>query len=101
MTTDHDHPVDPARVAAARARLIDTEEAGRLAGLLGLLADPTRARILYALDLVDELCLTTSPFAAGAALPVLGADAPPRAMRLESLLSDDRSALYARWRRAR
>jgi DNA-binding transcriptional ArsR family regulator len=56
-TLDHDHPVDPERVAAARARLIDAEEAGRLAGLLGLLADPVRARILYALDLVDELCV--------------------------------------------
>ena len=55
--TDHDHPVDPERVAAARARLIDSEEAGRLAGLLGLLADPVRARILYALDLVQELCV--------------------------------------------
>ena len=57
MATDHDHPVDPDRVAAAKARLIDTEQAGRLAGLLGLLADPTRVRILYALDLVDELCV--------------------------------------------
>jgi DNA-binding transcriptional ArsR family regulator len=55
--TEHDHPVDPMRVRAARARLIDAEEAARLAGLLGLLADPTRARILYALDLVDELCV--------------------------------------------
>lgn len=54
---DHDHPVDPGRVAAARARLIDKDEAGRLSGLLGLLADPTRARILYALDLVEELCV--------------------------------------------
>jgi DNA-binding transcriptional ArsR family regulator len=53
----HDHPVDPRGVAAARARLIDKEEAGRLAGLLGLLADPTRARILYALDIVEELCV--------------------------------------------
>ena len=57
MATEHDHPVDQVRVTAAKARLIDTEEAGRLAGLLGLLADPTRARILYALDLVDELCV--------------------------------------------
>ena len=57
MPTDHEHPVDPSRVAAARARLIDADEASRLAGLLGLLADPTRARILYALDLVDELCV--------------------------------------------
>ncbi len=56
-TLDHDHPVDPQRVAAARDRLIDAEEAGRLAGLLGLLADPVRARILYALDLVQELCV--------------------------------------------
>ncbi len=56
-TLDHEHPVDPRRVAAARERLIDAEEAGRLAGLLGLLADPVRARILYALDLVQELCV--------------------------------------------
>jgi DNA-binding transcriptional ArsR family regulator len=53
----HGHPVDAARVAAARARLLDVEEAGRLAGVLGLLADPVRSRILYALDLVDELCV--------------------------------------------
>lgn len=54
---DHLHPVDAARVAQARSRVIDVEEAGRLAGLLGLLADPTRARILYALDVVEELCV--------------------------------------------
>ena len=55
--TEHAHPVDPERVRAARERLIDAEEGARLAGLLGLLADPTRARILYALDVVDELCV--------------------------------------------
>ena len=54
---DHAHPVDPDRVRTAQARLIDVDEASRLAGLLGLLADPTRARILYALDVVDELCV--------------------------------------------
>ncbi len=53
----HVHPVDPARVAAAQGRMISAEEAGSLAGLLGLLADPTRARILYALDSVEELCV--------------------------------------------
>jgi DNA-binding transcriptional ArsR family regulator len=57
LMSDHQHPVDPARVAQARSRLLDLDEAGRLAGMLGLLADPTRARILYALDLVDELCV--------------------------------------------
>jgi DNA-binding transcriptional ArsR family regulator len=51
---DHAHPVDPERVRAAQARLIDADEAARLAGLL---ADPVRARILYALDVVDELCV--------------------------------------------
>lgn len=54
---DHEHPADPERVRAARERLIDADEAARLAGLLGLMADPVRARILYALDLVDELCV--------------------------------------------
>ncbi len=37
----HAHPVDPERVAAAQARMLSAEEAGALAGLLGLLADPT------------------------------------------------------------
>lgn len=55
--SEHPHPVDPERVRAAQARLLDADEASRLAGLLGLLADPVRARILYALDLVDELCV--------------------------------------------
>lgn len=56
--TPHDHAVDPERVRALRGRIIDLEEAARLASLLGLLADPTRARILYALDVVDELCVS-------------------------------------------
>lgn len=53
----HDHPVDPERVAQARARGISAEDAGRLSSLLSLLADPARTRILYALDLVEELCV--------------------------------------------
>ena len=57
MGGPHEHPVDPARVAAARARLISPEDAQRLTSLLSLLADPVRARILYALDTVDELCV--------------------------------------------
>lgn len=54
---EHGHPVDAQRVAQARERVLDVEETGRLVGVLGLLADPTRARILYALDAVDELCV--------------------------------------------
>ena len=41
---DHDHPVNPERVAAARAGVLSVGEAGRLAGLLGMLADPVRSR---------------------------------------------------------
>ncbi len=55
--TDHNHPVDPARVAAARARLPSAADAERMSALLGLLADPVRARLLYALDVVVELCV--------------------------------------------
>jgi hypothetical protein len=47
-------PVATGRVAAARARLIGAEDAQRLASLLNLFADPLQARILYALDTVDE-----------------------------------------------
>ena len=54
---DHDHPVSPERVAAARAGVLPVDDAGRLAGLLGLLADPVRSRILFALVAVNELCV--------------------------------------------
>jgi ArsR family transcriptional regulator, lead/cadmium/zinc/bismuth-responsive transcriptional repressor len=54
---DHEHPVSPERVAAARAGVLATGEAGRLAGLLGMLADPIRSRILFALAAAGELCV--------------------------------------------
>ncbi len=57
MAEPHEHPVDPERVAHARTRGLSAEDAGRLSGLLSLLADPVRARILYALDEVEELCV--------------------------------------------
>ena len=55
--TSHDHPVDPGRVAAARARLPSAADTERMTSLLGLLADPVRARLLYALDVAEELCV--------------------------------------------
>jgi len=54
---DHEHPVDQRRVAQTRRRGLGSEDAARLTGLLTLLADPVRVRILYALELVDELCV--------------------------------------------
>jgi DNA-binding transcriptional ArsR family regulator len=49
--------VDPRRVEATRERLVSVEEAGALAEQFRLLADPTRARLLYALLEAGELCV--------------------------------------------
>jgi DNA-binding transcriptional ArsR family regulator len=58
MTTlDHDHPVDPARVLAARSALITEADARRLSELLALVADPVRSRVLIALGAVESLCV--------------------------------------------
>src|SRR5271156_3731185 len=53
----HEHPVNSERVAAARDGVLSVDDAGRLAGLLGLLADPVRSRILFALVAAGELCV--------------------------------------------
>ena len=57
--------VDRALVATAREQGIGAEDATRLAGLLSLLGDPVRVRLLYALDLVDELCVGDLALALG------------------------------------
>jgi ArsR family transcriptional regulator, lead/cadmium/zinc/bismuth-responsive transcriptional repressor len=57
VPSNHDHPVNAERVAIARAGVLSEAEAGRLAGLLGILADPVRSRILFALVTADELCV--------------------------------------------
>jgi DNA-binding transcriptional ArsR family regulator len=49
--------VDPARVADTRRRLLDVDEAERLAGLFRLLGDRSRVRILFALAEAGELCV--------------------------------------------
>ncbi|HEY2687039.1 MAG TPA: metalloregulator ArsR/SmtB family transcription factor, partial [Streptosporangiaceae bacterium] len=53
----HPHPVNAEAVAIARAELLSVADAGRLAGLLGMLADPVRSRILFALVTAEELCV--------------------------------------------
>jgi ArsR family transcriptional regulator, lead/cadmium/zinc/bismuth-responsive transcriptional repressor len=65
LTTNHEHPVDAGRVRRARAGVIGAEDAGRLSDLLSLLGDPVRVRLLYALDLVDELCVGDLALALG------------------------------------
>jgi ArsR family transcriptional regulator, lead/cadmium/zinc/bismuth-responsive transcriptional repressor len=63
---DHDHPVDPERVATAQASLISEADARRLAELLALVADPIRSRILISLGSVDALCVGDLALALGA-----------------------------------
>ena len=53
----HQHPIDPERVARARERLPSRDDATALAGILTLISDPTRSRVLYALDVAEELCV--------------------------------------------
>ena len=50
-------PLDADRVGHARGRLPSLDDATRLTGLLSLIADPVRLRILYALDVTEELCV--------------------------------------------
>ena len=54
---DHERPIDPERVAHARSRLPNVDDAARLTGLLSMMADPVRLRLIYALDVVEELCV--------------------------------------------
>jgi DNA-binding transcriptional ArsR family regulator len=56
-SSDRERALDPERVAHARERLPSVEEAERLASVLSLLSDPTRTRLLYALDMAEELCV--------------------------------------------
>jgi DNA-binding transcriptional ArsR family regulator len=65
VSLDHEHPVDPDRVAQVQSELLSADDAQRLASVLGLLADPVRSRILYALDLVQELCVGDIALALG------------------------------------
>lgn len=46
---------DAPGVEAVRARTLDADDAARLSGLLSLIADPVRVRLLDALDTVEEL----------------------------------------------
>ena len=75
---DHAHPVNAEAVSHASERAPDLATAEALAEVLGLMAEPTRLRVLFALDEVEELCvgdlvmsLGASPDAVGYALKVL------------------------------
>lgn len=63
---DRDHPVDPQLVDAVRRAGLPAAEAEAMAGLLTLLADPLRARIIDALSITEELCVGDLALALGA-----------------------------------
>jgi DNA-binding transcriptional ArsR family regulator len=61
----HSHPVNSAGVRLAQGAALDELDAARLSDLLGLLSDPTRIRVLFALVSVDELCVGDLALALG------------------------------------
>ena len=89
LVTGTDLPVEPHElVAALHAR-----------GLTRLLCEggPTLLTTLLEADLVDELCLTTSPLAVGSGPRLLGGLARPVPLELTSLVHDDPGVLLGRW----
>lgn len=57
MTQSHKHPIDADGVVHARGRLPSAADAARITSLLSLICDPVRLRLIYALDIVEELCV--------------------------------------------
>lgn len=49
--------VHPEHVAPLLARILSVADADRVSEIFGLLADPSRVRILHALSLTEELCV--------------------------------------------
>lgn len=47
----------PEQLRPLLGSVLDPEAAGRVAGTFAMLADPTRARVVHALSLADELCV--------------------------------------------
>jgi riboflavin biosynthesis pyrimidine reductase len=59
---------------------------------------PTLASQFVRAEVVDEVCLTTSPILNGASAPLFGGhEFPDQNLRLVSLLVDDANGIYARW----
>lgn len=65
MPIDHAHPINAAALQQAKDGVLSIEDGRRLAKLLSLLADPVRARLLFALVSVDELCVGDLALALG------------------------------------
>jgi riboflavin biosynthesis pyrimidine reductase len=91
VSTSHDDVIRTVEPQALVAALHDR-------GLTRLLCEggPSLLTSLLAADVVDELCLTTSPTVVGEGPHLLGA-VDARDLRLVSLVHDDPGVLLARW----
>ena len=69
---DPPHPVDSAAVSRARDRIPPRRDAERVTSVLTLIADPTRMRLLFALDAAEELCVGDLALALGATEDAVG-----------------------------
>lgn len=71
----------------------------RVRGLASIVCEggPTLAAQLVKANLVDELCLTTSPMLGELRLPMLSGAVGDGRLSLSQLLVDESDALYARW----
>lgn len=49
--------IHPEQVAPLLGKVLDAPEADQVSVMFSLLADPTRARVLHALSLAEELCV--------------------------------------------
>ncbi len=93
--TDHAHPVDPGAVSRARQRLLEPTQAERVTSVLTLIADPTRMRLLFALDAAEELCVGDLALALDASEDAVGYGL--RMLRTAGLVSrrkDGRTVFY-------
>jgi DNA-binding transcriptional ArsR family regulator len=68
---------EPEKVDHVREHGLSADHAAALSGTLSLLSEPTRLRILYALDQVEDMCVSDLATALG-----IGEDAASYALRL-------------------
>ena len=83
-----------------RLAIADIIEALAARGLTSIVCEggPGLAAQFLEAGVVDEVCLSTSPVINGSALPVFGTDDTDQtALRIDQLMVDDASGIYARW----
>ncbi|MCU1470826.1 MAG: hypothetical protein JWQ39_1975 [Glaciihabitans sp.] len=101
---DPDALVIPVPDTGGMLAAADIVSALRSAGFRSIVAEggPILAAHLLAGEVVDEVCLTTSPVLNGASIPLFGSsEFTARPLELTQLLVDNASGLYARWRATR